>query len=698
MPRPRSEKPVADRFDQKRDYDATRQRDISVSGREIGPLPDVKDPARREACRLDPELFATTYFPARYYLPSSPAQKSDRATMFRSVKNGGRFAIARPRGGGKTTDGEVLAMMAIVYGFRKFLVVIGATETHAVQILQGIQAEFETNDRLAEDFPEICYPIRCLERIHNRARGQTLGGKSTRIEWTAGGVTLPTVEGSPSSGAVIRVFGITSAIRGLKVLGPDGEPMRPDFVILDDPQTRDSAESPTQTAKRDARIASDIMGLAGPTTEIAAVMLCTVIYRNDLSDRYLDPEKHPEWQGSRSKLVESWPTNMAKWDEYAEIRRESFRSGDEGRSAADFYIDHQAELDAGAVVPWPGRMKEGEASEIQSAMNLYYDDPRGFHSEYQNDPQKAELSSGAKELTAEGIMSRLSGCERYTVPAECSRVTVGIDCGLFLHWYCVVAWNESFGGSIVDYGCFPRQQRAMFEASDARPSLATEFAGMTEPQLVFAGLNGMQADVLGRTYFRQGGGEVRVERALVDSGFSTKSVYQWVRQSPYAGVVHPSKGIGRTTTSVGVARWKSRPGERTGFHWRLTAGEEGRTRAVQFDPDAWKTFLHAALTTPLGGQTGINLWGKLPSTHEQISNHLSAEYSEPVTLRGDTFDKWAVRPDRPDNHLLDTLVLAAVAASVAGLTWSATGQPIAPAPPKPLKKWSEMQAEKQRAH
>ena len=123
-------------------------------------------------------------------------------------------------------------------------------------------------------------------------------------------------------------------------------------------------------------------------------------------------------------------------------------------------------------------------------------------------------------------------------------------------------------------------------------------------------------------------------------------------------------------------------------------GEHGRIQCVQFDPDAWKSFVHAGIVTPAGGKTGITLYGKSAQMHEQLANHLSAEYSEPVTLRGTTFDKWQIRPDRPDNHLFDTVVGCHVAASLMGLQWEATGKPVVQ-PAKPAReKWSDMQRKK----
>lgn len=683
-------------YDDYRDRQAGISRERSAAGREIGPLPPVADPARKNAGLDSLAAFCRSYFPAWFPLPFSGAHLDAIDRLERCSNDGGLFALAMMRGGGKTTLAKAAVLRAILYGLRRFVVLVQATQPLAVRSLKSIQRELESNDLLLADFPEVCYPVRKLGRIHNRAKGQTLAGEPTRIEWTVDGVILPTVRGSAASGAVIHVAGITGALKGLNVSGPAGELLRPDMAVIDDAQTRESAKSPTQTADREAVICEDVLGLAGPTTTIAAVNVCTPIYPNDLSERFLDPDRRPEWKGVRRKMLERMPDRMDLWDRYAEVRRESFRAGGDGGEATACYAEHREEMDRGSAVTWPERKKEGELSGLQSAMNLYYDNPRGFKAEYQCEPEAGDLGAAAKELSAEAIAARLSGTERYQVPRECTRLTAGFDCGAKLLWYLVAAWTESGGGTVIDYGCWPRQARSQFAAADARPALADVYAGHTESQLVFAGLKDLTAEVLGRTYHREGGGEVRVERGLVDSGWQTSAVYQLVRASALGGVLLPSKGVGRTTTARGVGEWRPRPGERKGYHWRLSAGEAGRGRAVQFDPDPWKSLLHERLTTPPGGGTALTLFGRSAAAHALVGEHLAAEYSTPVTIRGATFDKWAPRPNRPDNHLLDCAVLAAVAASVLGLkleTATVSGQPAA-APKGPTGRLSDLQARK----
>jgi len=686
------------------DYDDYKERqrkiasDRSASGREIGPLPKVRNPKRKARGRKSLLEFCRLYFPGRFKLAFSAGHLTAIERLQTISDDGGLFSLAMPRGSGKTTLAEVAVLRAVLYGLRRFVVLVCATAPLARRRLKALMRELEANDALLADFPEACYPIRKLNRIHNRASGQTLDGAPTRMELTAESVILPTVPRAVCSGAVLQVCGMEGAIRGLNVAGPTGEMLRPDMVLVDDAQTRESARSLSQTVDRESIVSSDILGLAGPDTTIAAAMLCTVIYPGDLSDRFLDHEKHPEWQGVRTKMLDAMPSNMDLWDRYAEVLRESLRSGDQGRRANEFYLANRAELEAGAVVTWPERKKPNEVSGLQSAMNEYIRDRRGFLAEYQNEPERDHGPAGCKELVPATCAERLNGAPRYEPPPEASTLTAMIDVGGELHWYAVCAWSAGFGGAVIDYGSWPRQTRRVFHSAEPRPGLSDLYPGMSESERIFAGLTALAGEILSREYVRGANGQrMRVERCLVDSGYQSAAVYQWCRATPFAGVVMPSKGIGRSATSRGVSEWRPRPGERSGHHWRLTMSESGRGQMCQFDPDAWKTFLFERATQPMGGTGALTLYGRDKHEHELLAEHLSAEQSEPITLRGATFDKWSQRPHRPDNHLLDCVVGCAVAASVQGLTFdsgAASGAPRAQAQPRKRISLGEIQRRK----
>ena len=94
---------------------------------------------------------------------------------------------------------------------------------------------------------------------------------------------------------------------------------RPDLVILDDPQTDDSAGSLAQNRARLRVVAKAVLGLAGPKKQIAALMPCTVIFPADMADQILDAKKHPRWNGERFKMVYAFPVNTERFWLTAEV-------------------------------------------------------------------------------------------------------------------------------------------------------------------------------------------------------------------------------------------------------------------------------------------------------------------------------------------------------------------------------------------
>ncbi len=155
--------------------------------------------------------------------------------------------------------------------------------------------ELDGNDLLLEDFPEVVYPIQCLDGIANRCNGQLYKGERTPIGWTAPEIILPTIPGSNGSGAIIKVAGITGRIRGMKYKRADGKTVRPTLVVLDDPQTDESARSLSQCATRESILAGAVLGLSGPGNKISGIMPCTVICPGDMANNILDRDRHPEW-------------------------------------------------------------------------------------------------------------------------------------------------------------------------------------------------------------------------------------------------------------------------------------------------------------------------------------------------------------------------------------------------------------------
>lgn len=648
---------------------AARRRSASRAGRDIGELPAVADAGRKAAALASLRVFCETYFRRRFRLAWSQTHLAVLEAVQRTIEHGGRHVKAVERGFGKTSILEVATLYGTFKGLHAFVQLIGSSKGHALEMLDSIRGELEENELLAADFPEVCFPIQALEGIANRAAGQLYKGKRTKIGITKEELTLPTIEGSPASGAIIRVTGITGRIRGRKK-----RLVRPSLVLLDDPQTDASAQSVSQTVKREEIITGAVVGLAGPDREISVLMAGTVIEVGDLMDRFLDPGRHRDWTKQRFAMLKSFPANMALWEQYWSIRVDELRNGGDGRQATEFYRDRRALMDAGGEASWAERFRPGEISAVQHAMNLFYADRRAFAREYQNQPEKA--AQGEEQLVAAEIIVRVNGIERGVAPLKAVRLTAGVDVQAKLLYWMVVAWKQDFTGCVVDYGTEPEQGRMWFHSNEVQRTLLSEAPGGQLEAAIRAGLDRLWARVLGREWPWEGGPKLRIEKALCDANWSqsTDVVYDWCRQAQVATVAMPSHGRYVGAKSKPWSAYQNKAGERLGWHWLVPAAAGRAIRHVSVDTNWFKTIAGGRLKTPMGGRGALTLFGQQPKVHGLLGEHLAAEFFVDVEAQGKRVREWQLRPEaQGENHWLDCLVLATCAASMQGCVLAGVG-------------------------
>lgn len=649
--------------------DAARRR-TSAAGREIGEIPAVVDPERRASTELDFRRFCEVYLPQTFTLAWSPDHLRVIAKIEAAVLRGELLAFAMPRGSGKSSIVEAAALWAALFGHRDFTVIVGADEGHARKMLDNLWAELETNELLLADFPEVAYPVQRLERIPQRCRGQLHHGTPTRMVHTASEIVLPTIAGSRASGTVLRACGITGGIRGLSAKRADGTRFRPSLVLVDDPATDEVAGSPAQVAARLDVMRGAILGLAGPGKTIAGLATLTVIRPGDLADQLLDREVNPAWQGERAALVYEWPTNEKLWQEYAELRREGQRTGAGTGAAHAFYLANREAMDAGSRVAWPERFNPGEASAIEHAWNLRLD--RGdaaFFAEFQNAPLKPTLE--ASTVDRDAILARAIALPRGVMPTRHSTITAAIDIQERVLFWLVASWGPGFSGHVLAYGTHPEQPQRIFAANAAKRTLAMAHPGAGFEATILAGLTKLVADLLPRDWKREDGTTARIEQLVLDAnwGRSTQVVREFCRRHVNAATILPAHGRGGGPTTRPIHEIGKKPGERLGPGWRV--GTVGGQRGMIFDADFWKTFLAGRLTTTVGDPGDLTLHA---GEHEMLVEHLTAERPITVSARGRTADVWQLLPGR-ENHLLDCLTMAAVAASISGV--NAAGAEIA---------------------
>ena len=664
--------------------------------REVGKLPKIANPSRRRSCQFNLLKFLITYFPGSTGLnPFSDDHVKMIESMQRVILEGGRRINAIYRGAAKTTISEKAALWATLYGHRKYVFVIGADQDSASEVLKSIKSEIETNELLAADFPEVCYPITALEGITNRTAGQTQNGVRTRITWGADFVQFPTIKRpngnySPATAAVIRAKGITGSLRGKREMLPDGTGQRPDLVIMDDIQTDAIALNPMSVRKIIKIIEKSVLMLAGHTEPIAAIMNATVIEEDDVVDTLLDHQRHPEWTGVRIPLVKSWASEEAHHNlwlgKYARIRNtyDNDDPADRDRAiaeATEFYRKNRKQMDAGCVVSWKYLHTPKELSAIQHAYNALIDfGPEVFNSEYQNNPKRSD-AEGERMLKPAEFREKKSVFDRLVIPPESTRIIFAADVQQSLLFYSIVAVTDGMTGFVVDYGTFPEQSRSYFLLKDARRTIQREFPGLSLEKQVEKALQALIDDKMSKVYRRSDGVEVGVDIGLIDGGYMTDQVRSAIATSDYRRRIFPSFGRGIKASETPMLEYRATKGERrsrdVGVPWRLLPGQRREGLHVMFDTNALKTFVHRRIATPAGNAGSFTLYNAANNHHEMYADQVcGSEYpGPPVRARGRTVYEWKQLPSRPDNHFLDTLTIATVGASMLGSNLSGLRPP-----------------------
>ena len=663
-----------------RERAAERSRQLSASVAEIGPIPAVKHPKRKASCKNDLLKFLTTYFPQSTGLsPFSADHVRIIKRLERCIITGGRSAAAVYRGWAKTTIGENAVLWATMYGHRRFVPLLGADAEASDGNLHSIKMELYGNELLAEDFPEVCFPIRALENKPQRALMQTCNGKSTHIGWTASGVSLPWIPGAASAGASIVTAGIMSVNRGLKHKLPDGKQQRPDFVFIDDPQTDDSAATPAQVRKRMMKLQKTILKLAGHNRPLAVFVTGTIIQPDDMMDQLLDPQKSPAWQGERVPMVKSWSKAHEKFwlGAYAHVRstfdRNDIADRDRARSdATELYRQRRTEADEGAVIAWDScyEREHGEISALQHAYNILIDDgAEAFASECQNQPLTQNRDD--EFATAEDISTRTTGVDVERVPPHAMKLTAMIDVQGHLLYWGVVAWNAQFGGQVIAYGTYPDQKKAYYTYREASITLDKAHKGMGVAGATYAGLMKLISTLCERQWqSHDGGSAYRIERLNIDAGGADDAkniVYDVCRDNPHAAILTPTFGRGIGASSQPMGAWKREPGEEVGHNWRRRTAKNEGVRYGLFDANSWKTFVHRRLMVPLGDPEALTFHKAPAGYHRMFAEHLTAETPIRTSGQGRELVEWKHVNKNRDNHFFDVLVGCAVAGSMAGM-------------------------------
>ena len=663
-----------------RDVDAQRKRGRRMESARIF-IPDCVNPQRRERCLADPEKFLREYFARDYTRPFTRLHRGLIEAMVEIATNGGEKAVAAPRGRGKSQIVKGVIAYLIFAGLVRFPVPISQTTAHSQELYEDFRRKVNLNEMLYEDFPEVCHPVRCLEGAPQRASRQHIDGELTQIEWKIDRLRLANVpskyRGPIDYGGVRMEYrGLDAAIRGIN---RDGD--RPDFVPIDEPETRESAKSHTQILDRINALEKDVAGLAGEDHELAQVMLTTLQNSYCLSAQYTDREQRPSWMGDRYGWVEKWPVEFPRgenetgmWHEYMTMRGEDQRNGDRyGQRATQYFLDNQQQMERGGELLSDNYKfktlasgKQTVYSAWQEVFNFIADKSyEAFCTEYQNDPPATEEIEGL-QLTAAKVQARVATTGQREVPVGAGYETIGIDLGKYASHWAHTAWtDQGCIGTVPDYGVV--ETVGLNAASDNR---AIEHA-------LVAALEVWGEEVRDT---------IKPQLVLVDSGNWRDAAYEFCRRmgSPF----FPAKGWeqGRRFTMP-----KERTAEKLPYHECYAAWQaEHRVWLYHMQGEHWKSWLQSRFLQQSYGEGNERLPGSLAlfdpmgdsKRHLSFAQHMVAEEEQFVPKDGKQLQRrWFVR--NRNNHWLDAMAMACCAAGVLGVRLMPTETQV---PAKTVKK------------
>lgn len=579
---------------------------------DIGQIPQIVDQGRREDCRLNLELFGVTYCGLLLkHAPSSNMRPFIR-NMQDAILLGGRVHVRWPRGKGKSTWIKIGILWATLYGHRRFAVCFAASGRNAKAILADIWKAMDRSETMFEDFPEVCYPVRCIKGVVQRCTTQTYNGQQTGICKTSDMLTLPKIEGSVAGGAMIVCRGVEAGTRGLVDMD-----QRPDFLFFDDIQTKKSAGSKSKTDWLEEFIAQDAMCMGGHDSSIAALMASTPIRPNDLSERFADAEQHAEWITYTTPLVMRWPTDMDLVEEFGKMYRKDLANRDLGMTLSTaFYRENQEAIEAGSEVldPLDGD-PQTEVSALHHALILFYYVGRdGFNAEYQMQTRRQhEVFS----LEVDTVCRAVNFYDRCVVPDECRNVVgfcdVNASADAGLRWGLLAVGAGRVCG-VIAYGRYPETGRLYPEKSTP-----------TKMRLAIAnGIASVVSKIEALPIRRTSGQRVRIHAICFDSGWETKVVARTIKtlRAPFHLII--SKGFGWKNYRPFKQGGEQRDGvTAVGDHFHISESENGAFLCVH--ADYWREEAQRSLLARPLSPGSISFYGRDTTEHYDFAGEICAE-------------------------------------------------------------------------
>ena len=616
---------------------AERVRDHVAKANDLGDFnTKPRHPRLKESCRFNFYRFIKYYCrPVLKHLPSPRLRDGLIKDVQETILHGGKAVKQYARGTGKTTIiFDCGVTWAILYGHRRYPVGISATGKLAKKNLKSVKRLLSRNPAIYQDFPAIVVPIQALGDISQRGASQTYHGRPTDIEWSSDQIVLPTLldaEGRPldyGCGAIVGSVGVGGAVRGANEGG-----QRPDFLILDDPQTKKIAHSPSMVKDVIEYIHQDALMLAGHDRAISAFVTITPQCFGDVATELCSRSKHPEWSVSIEPFV---CHKCPNWDRLVISFIEEYIEDAANRDArfarsSNWYRAHKAEFAEVEVIDPEQYDHENEIDAVHHILNIRaLLGEAAFNAEIMMDVADA---ASTVTINADMVAGRLNGTEKNVVPPGTDSVVVFCDLNIQenrgLSWV-AMAFGPKRVAAIINRGRYPK----------SGPLVPPNSSDLVSNRLVAAGIKKVILEVAALKIRDTKGRKVPITAMGFDRGYLPAVVHRVLY------VVRKTMPIPFQLVAVRGFPWnkfgaKEKDMLRRGDHVFATRSQYGQYLAEM--APYWREIMQSGfLETPLMPGS-LSLYGSSPIEHFELANEICAEKllrKYTVELKGKTVTAW----------------------------------------------------------
>jgi hypothetical protein len=429
-----------------------------------------EDDRRKRRLEANPEAWLRHYMPAAFPLPFGAGHRAMIEGALRAAATGTGVVVAAPRGEGKTTLLRGLCLYLVATGRARFPLMAGWTHRSAAAAFREWRRMLAGSPEVAADYPSLTMPFEAAP--HALGLRSLLWGE-TQADGTpdprAGeecGAEMRSAERMivlPDSTGAIAAASVQGDVKGLNVMLPNGEVIRPDLLLIDDAQDPRRADNPAFVADVVDVIEKQWLCLAGPQSRITIFVACTVAAPGDVSEHFLSRR---DCVSVRVARVAAWPKGWDEkpsetrplWAEWWSVLLDGMAEADGGKAGRAFYRAHKAAMTEGMRVSWPQRRdrKRKDPDALYSAMfDWHRIGETAFASEYQNAPLKQGVT--VYNLTPEVVVSRVDAARAaYQLPAWAGVTIAATDLNHYGLHSTAVAFGNDQSAAVVWYARFDR--------------------------------------------------------------------------------------------------------------------------------------------------------------------------------------------------------------------------------------------------